>query len=77
MHHPNTVTRDPTTQVAHLHELKDGSQHALLAPADAKILIDRGWGEAHLLAGKKNVGSESVGLRASPGCCVTRESPGC
>lgn len=33
-------------------QLSDGSLHCLLSPRDAQILIERGWGEAHLMAGK-------------------------
>lgn len=40
------------TEFAHVHGQDDGSLHLILSEADTKTVIDRGWGERHLLAGK-------------------------
>lgn len=37
-------------EIAHIHP-SDGSMHMILGPADARIVIARGWGERHGLAG--------------------------
>lgn len=37
-------------EVGHVHP-SDGSMHMILDPADARIVIERGWGERHGLAG--------------------------
>ena len=37
-------------EVAHLHSY-DGSLHAILSPADAMLVIERGWGELFAVAG--------------------------
>ncbi|KUJ10957.1 uncharacterized protein LY89DRAFT_626565 [Mollisia scopiformis] len=37
-------------EIAHLHE-SDGSMHVSLAPSDAKLIIERGWGERFGLSG--------------------------
>ncbi|KAL6713343.1 hypothetical protein ACLMJK_008808 [Lecanora helva] len=41
-------------ELVHTH-CTDGSSHALLSPADAKLVIERGWGERHGLSGKFGV----------------------
>jgi len=38
-------------EVIHMHET-DGSLHCILSAADAKLLIQKGWGERHGLNGK-------------------------
>ena len=38
---------------AHVHGESDGSLHLNLAEADAATIIRKGWGERHLMAGKK------------------------
>lgn len=38
-------------EIAHLHG-SDGSLHLTLHPADAKLVIEKGWGERHPLAGR-------------------------
>ena len=38
-------------EVYHYHD-SEGSAHATLAPADAKLVIDKGWGERHVLSGQ-------------------------
>ncbi len=38
-------------EFAHVHGEKDGSLHLRLSDADAKTLLESGWGELHLLAG--------------------------
>ena len=37
-------------EIAHVHP-SDGSMHMIFSPADAVIVIERGWGESHPLAG--------------------------
>ena len=38
-------------EVYHYHH-SDGSAHATLAPNDARMVLDRGWGERHVLSGQ-------------------------
>jgi hypothetical protein len=38
-------------EVAHIHETGDHSLHVVLSPADAKKVIDAGWGQRHAFAG--------------------------
>ncbi|KAA8650646.1 hypothetical protein EYZ11_002809 [Aspergillus tanneri] len=40
-------------EIAHIHRLKDGSVHVVLAPADCKKIFDAGWGQRHSLSGAK------------------------
>lgn len=42
-------------EIAHVHG-GDGSLHVVADPADAQLLIDRGWGELHPLAGRPLLG---------------------
>ena len=41
----------PPREVAHLHEA-DGSAHTTLSLADAKKVVEKGWGERHGLSGQ-------------------------
>ena len=41
-------------EIYHTHTT-EGSSHALLSPADAKLVIQRGWGERHGLSGKLRI----------------------
>ena len=36
----------------HFHEKAEGSCHAILSPADASLVIERGWSERHGLSGR-------------------------
>ncbi|MCJ1338246.1 hypothetical protein MMC09_003532 [Bachmanniomyces sp. S44760] len=45
---PKTV---PHTEIVHLHGT-EASMHMTLHPSDAALVISRGWGERHLLAGQ-------------------------
>lgn len=36
----------------HFHEMAEGSSHAILSPADASLVIERGWSERHGLSGR-------------------------
>lgn len=49
---PALVDRGVSTtgEVAHFHR-PQGSMHLHLSPADARVVIDRGWGELHGLSG--------------------------
>jgi phospholipase/carboxylesterase len=38
-------------EFAHVHGESDGSLHIRLTEADARTLIETGWGELHLMAG--------------------------
>lgn len=40
-------------EIAHIHP-SDGSMHMVLSPADARLVLDRHWGELHALAGLFN-----------------------
>lgn len=37
-------------EFAHIHPAADGSFHMMLAPSDAELVVERGWGEPHLWA---------------------------
>ncbi len=37
-------------EFAHIHPAVDGSFHMMLEPSDAELVLERGWGEPHLLA---------------------------
>lgn len=37
-------------EIAHMHG-SDGSMHLNLAPRDAKLVLERGWGQRHPIAG--------------------------
>lgn len=45
-------------EIAHIHP-SDGSMHMILSPPDAMLVLQKGWGESHGLAGK------ALGLPAS------------
>ncbi len=45
-------------EIAHIHP-SDGSMHMILSPTDASLVLKKGWGETHGLAGK------ALGLPAS------------
>lgn len=42
-------------EIGHVHE-SDGSLHLILSPADARTVIEQGWGERHPLCGAPVVG---------------------
>ena len=52
---PDSATRNATCgappEVAHMHG-SDGSLHLTLHPSDAGLIIEKGWGERHPLAGR-------------------------
>ena len=39
-------------EVFHSHCEAEGSSHAILSAADAKLVLDKGWGERHAISGK-------------------------
>jgi hypothetical protein len=41
------------TEFAHVHGKQDGSLHLVLSEADAALVLERGWGELHLMAGQR------------------------
>lgn len=43
----------PGGEVAHFHR-QDGSMHMHFNPADARLVIERGWGEFHRLSGRQH-----------------------
>ncbi|KAI7970754.1 hypothetical protein EIK77_007934 [Talaromyces pinophilus] len=43
-------------EVAHIHETGDHSLHVVLSPADAKKVIEAGWGQRHALSGWRPLG---------------------
>lgn len=45
-------------ELAHVHETGDHSLHVVLSPADAKKVIDAGWGQRHALAGWRPLGGK-------------------
>lgn len=47
---PHAGARGTRREIAHVHPL-DGSLHMSLAPRDAKLVIERGWGERFGLGG--------------------------
>lgn len=44
-----TLNRTCNGEICHAHAI-DGSMHMTLHPADAKLILERGWGERHPLA---------------------------
>ncbi len=36
-----------------MHGKQDGSLHLVLSEADAALVLERGWGELHLMAGQR------------------------
>ena len=48
---PLNQTCGRPAEIAHLHTI-DSSMHMTLHPADAAVVINRGWGERHPLAGR-------------------------
>ncbi|KAF4969361.1 hypothetical protein FSARC_3387 [Fusarium sarcochroum] len=46
--HP--IARKTRGEIVHMHA-SDGSMHVNLAPKDAKLVMDRGWGQRHPLSG--------------------------
>ena len=53
-HTPNGhtyATRSPR-EVFHVHSAAEGSCHAVLSAADAKLVLEKGWGERHGLSGR-------------------------
>jgi len=48
--YPHTAARKVKGEIAHMHA-SDGSLHVSLAPKDAKLVIERGWGQRHALSG--------------------------
>ena len=46
-----SLSRSPR-EVFHSHCEAEGSSHAILSAADAKLVIDKGWGERHGVSGK-------------------------
>lgn len=53
-----SVTTQPwdswaTGEIGHVHLEAEGSSHVKLSLADAKEIIEKGWGERHGLSGKK------------------------
>lgn len=45
-------------ELAHIHETGDHSLHVVLSPADAKKVIEAGWGQRHALAGWRPLGGK-------------------
>ncbi|EGN98947.1 hypothetical protein SERLA73DRAFT_181691 [Serpula lacrymans var. lacrymans S7.3] len=56
---PHKVADHARREITHIHQEKDFSLHAILAPQDCKLLIERGWAERHPLA---NSVAPSLGL---------------
>lgn len=48
--YPHVAARKAKGEIAHMHE-SDGSLHVTLAPKDAKLVVERGWGQRHSLSG--------------------------
>lgn len=46
-----SCSRSPR-EVFHSHCSTEGSSHAVLSAADAKLVLDKGWGEKHGLSGR-------------------------
>ena len=46
-----SCSRSPR-EVFHSHCVGDGSSHAVLSAADAKLVLDKGWGETHGFSGR-------------------------
>ncbi|KAH7915648.1 hypothetical protein BJ138DRAFT_1141364, partial [Hygrophoropsis aurantiaca] len=51
-------------EICHIHRGRDFSLHATMAPQDCKLVIERGWGERHPLAGSHFLPKEYVLLYA-------------
>ena len=50
---PNhSSTRSSPREVFHVHCEAEGSCHAILSAADAKLVLEKGWGERHGLSGR-------------------------
>ena len=47
----SSCTRSPR-EAFHSHCSTEGSSHAVLSAADAKLVLDRGWGERHGVSGR-------------------------
>jgi len=45
-----TVPRAPW-EIAHIHDA-DGSLHMIISPGDAKMVVEKAWGERHPLSGR-------------------------
>ncbi|MEP3246513.1 MAG: hypothetical protein ABJN40_16085 [Sneathiella sp.] len=55
-------------EIAHFHH-SDGSMHAILSPSDAKVVMEKGWGELHQMARFKRVfPTETYVLLYAPTC---------
>jgi hypothetical protein len=48
---PGSYVTKCRNEIVHMHEV-DGSMHVVLTPQDAKLVIERGWGERMGLAGR-------------------------
>ena len=46
-----SCSRSPR-EVFHSHCSTEGSSHAVLSAADAKLVLDKGWGERHGISGR-------------------------
>ncbi|KAH8695594.1 hypothetical protein BGW36DRAFT_429466 [Talaromyces proteolyticus] len=62
-------------EVAHVHGTSDHSLHLLLSPADAKKVIDAGWGQRHAFSGAKLVAMVTRGKIALPGSYMLIYAP--
>ena len=50
---PNHASaRQSPREVFHVHSAAEGSCHAILSAADAKLVLEKGWGERHGLSGR-------------------------
>ncbi len=50
---PNHSSARPSPrEVFHVHCAAEGSCHAVLSAADAKLVLEKGWGERHGLSGR-------------------------
>jgi hypothetical protein len=47
--HP--IAKKTRGEIAHMHA-SDGSLHVNLTPKDAKLVLERGWGQRHPLSGR-------------------------
>ncbi|RDL41965.1 uncharacterized protein BP5553_01944 [Venustampulla echinocandica] len=47
---PHPAAQKTKGEITHMHEI-DGSLHVSLAPKDAQLVIERGWGQRHPLSG--------------------------
>ena len=48
----HSSTRSSPREVFHVHCEAEGSCHAILSAADAKLVLEKGWGERHGLSGR-------------------------